>query len=400
LYFVVTYLKYMKNLSALNLNNKRVLVRVDFNVPVSEQGVITDDNRIKQAVPTIKKILEMGGKPILMSHLGEPEGRDLKFSLAVAAERLQQLLGSTVKLATDCIGPEVENHVEQLSSGQVLILENLRFHAGEKKNDPEFCKALAKLGDVFVNDAFATAHRKHASMVGIPALFKEKAPGLLMQREMDYYAKALLNPKRPLCVVLGGAKISTKLAILENLAQKADKLIIGGAMSNTFLTAQGLQMGRSKFEQEYIGKALEILGQLARRGCKVYLPVDVVVAPSLNVKGLSRAVPVQEVPADSMALDIGPASSIVYKQALQNAETIVWNGPMGVFENEEFAKGTTDLIEAMSQAHGIKVVGGGDTDSAIHQMQLEHKFDFISTGGGAFLQLLEGNSLPGFDALN
>lgn len=390
----------MKNLSDLNLSQKRVLVRVDFNVPLNEAGLISDDNRIKQAVPTIKKILDAGGKPILMSHLGEPEGKDAKFSLAPSAERLQELLGVQVRLAPDCIGTEVEAMAQSLEPGQVLLLENLRFHSGEKKNDLEFSKALAKLGDVFVNDAFATAHRKHASMVGIPVLFKEKAAGLLMQREMDYYEKALLHPKRPLCVVLGGAKISTKLAILENLAKKADKLIIGGAMSNTFLAAQGLQMGRSKFEQEYLGKALEILGTLARRDCKVYLPVDVVVAPSLNVKGLSRAVPVQEVPADSMALDIGPASRIVYKQALQSAETIVWNGPMGVFENEEFSKGTTDLIEAMSQAHGIKVVGGGDTDSAIHQMQLEHKFDFISTGGGAFLQLLEGNSLPGFDALN
>lgn len=390
----------MKNLSQLKLSNKRVLVRVDFNVPLNEAGIIGDDNRIKQAVPTIKKIIEAGGRPILMSHLGEPDGRELKYSLAPVAERLQQLLGAPVNLAPDCIGPEVESLVEGLEPGQVLLLENLRFHSGEKKNDPDFCKSLAKLGDVFVNDAFATAHRKHASMVGIPVLFKEKSPGLLMQREMDYYDKALLNPKRPLCVVLGGAKISTKLAILENLAKKADKLIIGGAMSNTFLAAQGLQMGRSKFEQEYLGKALEILGMLARRDCKVYLPVDVVVASSLNVKGLSRAVPVQEVPADSMALDIGPASRIVFKQALHTAETIVWNGPMGVFENEEYSKGTTDMIEAMSQAHGIKVVGGGDTDSAIHQMQLEHKFDFISTGGGAFLQLLEGNSLPGFDALN
>lgn len=390
----------MKNLVDLNLSNKRVLVRVDFNVPLNEQGVITDDHRIQQAAPTVKKILEAGGRPILMSHLGEPEGKDPKFSLKPTSDRLQQLLQVPVRLLSDCIGAEAEEAAKQLEPGSVLILENLRFHSGEKKNDPEFSKALAKLGDVFVNDAFATAHRSHASMVGVPSLIKERGAGLLMQREMDFYNKALIKPKRPLCVVLGGAKISTKLAILENLAKKADKLIIGGAMANTFLAAQGLQMGRSKFEQEYYGKALEILGSLARRDCKVYLPVDVVVAPSLNVKGLSRAVPVQEVPADSMALDIGPASSIIYKQALQNAETIVWNGPMGVFENEEFAKGTTDLVEAMSQAHGMKIVGGGDTDAAIHQMQLDHKFDFISTGGGAFLQLLEGNSLPGFDALN
>jgi phosphoglycerate kinase len=389
----------MKSLSELNLKDKKVLVRVDFNVPLNDKCEIEDDNRIKQAAPTIKAILAAGGLPILMSHMGEPEGRDAKLSLKPCAERLQKHLGSPVLLAPDCIGSEVEQMAKSLEPGQTLLLENLRYHSAEKKNDPEFCKSLAALAEVFVGDAFATAHRKHASMVGVPKLFKEKAPGLLMQKEMDFYNKALIDPKRPLCVILGGSKISTKIAILENLATKADKFIIGGAMSNTFLAAQGLQMGRSLYEQEFVSKALEILGVLARRDAKVYLPVDVVVSPNLTVSGLSRAVPVQEVPADCMALDIGPATRILYSQAIQNAETIVWNGPMGVFENEEFAKGTTDMIEAMAQAHGVTVVGGGDTDSAIHQMQLDHKFDFISTGGGAFLQLLEGKGLPGFEAL-
>jgi phosphoglycerate kinase len=289
--------------------------------------------------------------------------------------------------------------VSELNEGQVLLLENLRFQPGEKKNDPEFCAALAKLGDIFIGDAFATAHRSHASMVGVPKLFKVKAAGLLMQKEINYYNQALEKPKKPLCVVIGGSKVSSKLQAMVNLASKADKLIIGGAMANTFLAAQGLQMGRSLYEPELAGKALELLGTLARRECKVYLPVDVIVAPALNSKGLGRAVPVQEIPADTMALDIGPATSLLYREALHTAETIVWNGPMGAYENEEFAKGTHDMCESIANCHGMSVVGGGDTDAAIHHMQLAHKFSFISTAGGAFLALLEGNSLPGIKAL-
>lgn len=390
----------MKFLKDLNLSGRRVLVRVDFNVPLDENMNITDDNRIRQAIPTIKFIMEKGGKPILMSHLGDPEEkRDPSCSLRPVAAKLRELLNCDVKFASDCIGPEVEGLVKSLEPGQCLLLENLRYNPGEKSNDPQFCQQLAKLGDVFVNDAFATAHRKHASMVGVPKLFKEKAPGLLMQREMEFYDKALINPRRPLCVVLGGAKVSTKLNLLINLAQNADKLIIGGAMANTFLAAQGVQMGRSKFEQDFFPKVLELLGTLARRECKVYLPVDLLVGPSPSSKGLARPVPTQEVPADMMALDIGPATSLLFKEALHTSETILWNGPMGAFENEDYAKGTTDMIEHVAGSHAVKVVGGGDTDAAIHQMQLEHKFDFISTGGGAFLALLEGKGLPGFSAL-
>jgi phosphoglycerate kinase len=289
--------------------------------------------------------------------------------------------------------------VSELQDGQVVLLENLRFQPGEKKNDPQFSAQLAALGDVFVSDAFATAHRSHASMVGVPLLFKEKSAGLLMQKELDYYHQALENPKKPLCVVIGGAKVSSKLQALINLSSRADKLIIGGAMANTFLAAQGLQVGRSLFEPDLASKALELLGTLARRDCKVYLPVDVVVAPSITSKGLGRAVPVQEIPADTMALDIGPATSVLYREALHSAETIVWNGPMGAYENEEFAKGTYEMCESISNAHGLTVVGGGDTDAAIHHMQLAHKFSFISTAGGAFLALLEGKPLPGVKAL-
>jgi phosphoglycerate kinase len=389
----------MRQLKDLAVAGKRVLIRADLNVPLNEKLEITDDNRIKQFLPTLQHVLAQGGRAILMSHLGEPSGREAAFSLKPVSSRLAELLGTDVIMAPDCIGPEVTRLANELRDGQVLLLENLRFQPGEKKNDPEFSTQLAKLGEVFIGDAFATAHRSHASMVGVPKLFKEKAAGLLMQKEVDYYHQALENPKKPLCVVIGGSKVSSKLTALVNLASKADKLIIGGAMANTFLAAQGMQVGRSLFEPDLAGKALELLGGLARRDCKVYLPVDVVVAPSLSSKGLGRAVPVQEIPADTMALDIGPATSLLYREALHSAETIVWNGPMGAFENEEFAKGTHEMCESIANSHGLTVVGGGDTDAAIHQMQLGHKFSFISTAGGAFLALLEGNSLPGIKAL-
>jgi phosphoglycerate kinase len=389
----------MQQLQDLSFSGKRVLIRADLNVPLNEQLEITDDNRIKQFLPTLQAVLSQGGRAIVMSHLGEPSGADQKFSLRPVARRLSELLSSDVMLAPDCIGAEVTKMVSELRDGQVLLLENLRFQPGEKKNDPEFCAQLAKLGEVFISDAFATAHRSHASVVGVPRLFKQKAAGLLMQKEINYYEQSLVNPRKPLCVVIGGAKVSSKLTALINLASKADKLIIGGAMANTFLAAQGLQMGRSLYEPELAPKALELLGTLARRDCKVYLPVDVVVAPSLSSKGLGRAVPVLEIPADTMALDIGPATSLLYREALHTAETIVWNGPMGAYENEEFAKGTHDMCESIANAHGLSVVGGGDTDAAIHHMQLAHKFSFISTAGGAFLALLEGNSLPGIKAL-
>lgn len=390
----------MKYLKDLDLKNKRVLIRTDFNVPLDDNQKITDDNRIKQFLPTLQYVLSQGGRPILMSHLGTPGGKvEPSLSLKPVAEHLREVLKKEVILAESCVGPDVQTAAEKLGPDQILLLENLRFLPGETKNDPEFSRQLALLGDVFINDAFATAHRSHASMVGVPKLFKEKAAGLLMQKEIEYYEKALLSPKKPLCVILGGAKVSSKLDALINIASKADKLIIGGAMANTFLAAQGLQMGRSLYEPDLFPKALELLGSLARRECKVYLPVDLMVGPSPSATGLARAVPAQEIPADSMALDIGPATSILYKEALMNAETILWNGPMGAFENEDYSKGTTDLIESVASSHALTVVGGGDTDAAIHQMQLAHKFSFISTGGGAFLALIEGKGLPGFSAL-
>jgi phosphoglycerate kinase len=390
----------MKKLQELALKDKRVLIRADFNVPIDGNGQITDPNRIKQSIPTIKYVLEQGGKAILSSHLGSPTGpQDKSCSLKPIAEKLTALLGQPVKLAPDCVGPAVEALVNEVPAGGALLLENLRFHPGEQNNDNEFAALLKRLGDVFVNDAFATAHRKHASMVGVPLLFQEKAPGLLMQKELDFFERALVRPKTPLCVVLGGAKVSTKLNALLNIKDKADRLIIGGAMANTFLAAQGFQLGKSLVERDLFGKVIELLGYLARRDCKVYLPVDFMAGPSLNAKGIARAVTAQEMPADLMALDIGPATSLLYKEALQNAETIIWNGPMGAFEQEEYSKGTTDLIEGIASSHALTLVGGGDTDAAIHKMELGHKFGYISTGGGAFLALLEGAELPAIAAL-
>lgn len=389
----------MHQIQDLSFAGKKVLIRADLNVPLTDDLQITDDNRIKQFLPTLQLILSQGGRAILMSHLGDPSSTDERFSLKPVATRLSDLLKKQVTLAPSCIGTEVKTLVSNLKDGDVLLLENLRFHPGEKSNNPVFAKQLAELGDIFISDAFATAHREHASMVGVPNLFETKAAGLLMQKELAYYTQALENPKKPLCVVIGGAKVSSKLKALINLASKADTLIIGGAMANTFLAAQGFQMGRSLYEPDLAPKAIELLGTLARRGCHVYLPVDVVVAPSLGSKGLGRAVPVQEIPPDTMALDIGPATSVLYKEALNSAETIVWNGPMGAYENEEFAQGTHSMCESIANAHGLSVVGGGDTDAAIHHMQLGHKFNFISTAGGAFLALLEGKSLPGIRAL-
>lgn len=389
----------MKTIKDLNIANRRVLIRADLNVPLDDNRKITDDNRIKQFLPTLQYVLEQGGKPVVMSHLGEPNGRDEALSLRPVADRLQELLSRKVILAPDCVGAEVTALAQNLETGNVLLLENLRFHPGEKKNDQVFSKQLSQLGEVFISDAFATAHRGHASMVGVTNFIHEKAAGFLMQKEMDYYAKSVEKPRKPLCVVIGGSKVSSKLQALINMSGKADTLIIGGAMANTFLAAQGLQMGRSLYEPDLASKALELLGSLARRGAKVYLPVDVVVAPSMQSKGLGRAVPVQEIPADQMALDIGPASSLLFKEALHSCETIVWNGPMGAYENEEFAKGTFDMCESIASSHALTVVGGGDTDAAIHHMELAHKFGFISTAGGAFLALLEGKPLPGIQAL-
>lgn len=390
----------MKSIQELELANRRVLVRADLNVPLKEDLTIADDFRIKQFLPTLKYLIEKNAKIIVMSHLEGSGGKmDPRRSLKPIAQKIAEALKVSVRLAPDCVGPEVEKLVRALKPGEILMLENIRFNPGEKTNDHAFATQLAKLGEIFINDAFAASHRLHASIVSVPKFFKERAPGLLMQKEIEYYERALVKPRKPLCVVLGGSKVSNKFNALLNIASKADKIIIGGAMANTFLAAQGLQMGRSLYEPELFPKVLELLVTLARRDCKLYLPVDFMVGPSAGSKGLARAFPAQEIPADMMALDIGPATSLLYKEALYSPETIIWSGPMGAFENDDYGKGTTDMIEHLASAHGLTVAGGGDTAHAISQMELAHKFDFISTGGGAFLTLLEGNSLPGLLAL-
>jgi phosphoglycerate kinase len=390
----------MKSIKDLDVNNKLVLIRADLNVPLDEKKSITDDSRIKGFLPTLKNMLERNARCVVMSHLGEPKSpEDKSCSLEPVFTYLKEKSKLEVKFSRDCIGKESFEASSSLEPGQVLLLENLRFHAGEKKNDPEFSKLLAKHGEIFVNDAFGTCHREHASMVGVPRLFDTKAVGLLIEKELEAFKQAFTEPKKPLCIILGGSKVSTKLQLLNNIVDKADKLIIGGAMANTFLAAQGLQVGRSLFEPDLTDKALEILGRLAVRRCAVYLPVDLIVAPSINSVGLSRAVTSLEIPADTMALDMGPATNLLFTEALQGAETILWNGPVGAYEFEEFSVGTDTLVKAVAQAHGVSVVGGGDTDAAIHKMGLAHKFDHISTGGGAFLALMEGVELPGIKAL-
>ncbi|MCI5066399.1 phosphoglycerate kinase [bacterium] len=394
----------VKTLHDLDLNGKKVFVRADLNVPLNEAQEITDAHRVRSFLPTLRLILEKGGIPVIASHLGRPGGkRDEAFSLRPVAAFLREEVipgnAKQVTLAPDCIGAETEKIIQEATYGDIVLLENLRWHSGETDNDESFAADLSRHMEVYVNDAFGTAHRGHASVVGVPKQITERAPGLLMQRELDSFQKAFVEPERPLAVVIGGAKISSKLGVLLSLCEKADKIIIGGAMANTFLAAQGFQMGRSLYEPQLFQTAIEIIGKIARRGAQLYLPVDVVVAPSLKSQGLARNTTVQEVPADCMALDIGPASRILFQEALQNAATIVWNGPMGAFESEEFAEGTESMVESIGNAHGLTVVGGGDTDAAIHKLELAHKFDYISTGGGAFLALFEGKTLPALEAL-
>ncbi len=395
----------MKFLKDLALAEKRVLMRSDLDLSLSEKTQAADLKRLLDCLATLLKVVEMGGLPIILAHLGKPDGKyEPALSLRPLAAKLNELLKARaaplqVLFAESCTGEVVRQMSRQLEPGTALLLENVRFNPGEETNDPEFCAQLAALGDVYLNDAFACAHRLSASTVGVAKRFTTRAAGPLLQRELEIHQKATENPKKPMCVVLGGARFSAKYGILKNLAQRADKLIIGGAMANTFLAAQGLQLGRSLVERELLPRALEILVSCARRDCKVYLPVDFVAAPSHSAQGLARAVPVQEVPADLMALDIGPASSLLFREALQSAETIIWNGPMGASEKEEYSKGTTELIESLASSHALTLAGGRDTAAAIQEMQLGHKFSHISAGRGAFLSLLEGNALPGLLAL-
>jgi phosphoglycerate kinase len=390
----------MKNIRDLDIKEKKVLIRVDCNVPLDEQGNITDDTRVRGVLPTINHALDENAKVIIMSHLGRPDGRHLeKFSLAPVAKRLSRLLEKEVKLAPDCIGPEVEAMVAAMAFGDVLLLENLRFHNEEKKNDPEFCKQLAKLADVFVNDAFAVAHRAHASVVGVVKYFNECGAGFLLQKEMDYFHRSVSDPSRPLVAIVGGAKVSSKLGALRNMIDRVDKLIIGGAMANTFLKARGHEVGDSRVEDDLLETANELIAKARKQGVKLYLPVDCIVADRFDPKAETKRTTVQEVPKNWMILDIGPATTMLFGTALEDARTIIWNGPMGAFEMDAFSRGTMAMVQKLAASHALTIVGGGDTDVAVHRAGESNSISYISTGGGAFLMLMEGKVLPGVAAL-
>ncbi|MDR4475670.1 MAG: phosphoglycerate kinase [Nitrospira sp.] len=384
----------------LQLRGKRVIIRADYNVPLDDSLQITDDTRIRSTLPTINRAVDEGAKVILCSHLGRPKGKfDPKFSLAPVAKRLQRLLGKEVTFAPDCIGAAVEGLVAKMQPGDVMLLENLRFHPEEEKNDETFSKALASLADVYINDAFGAAHRAHASTVGITKYIPEAAAGYLLKKEIEYLEGAVENPVRPFVAILGGAKVSGKIGVIENLGKKVDKVIIGGGMAFTFLKAMGLEIGQSLVENDMLDFAKGVQDHAFSSGVKFYLPVDCVVAASREPGAETKIVPVQEIPKGWYGLDIGPASVKLFSEAVQDAKTILWNGPMGMFEVDAFARGTLAMAHSVANAYALTIVGGGETALAIHRAGESESISFISTGGGAALELLEGKTLPGLAAL-
>lgn len=387
----------------LDLNGKRVLVRVDFNVPLDENQKITDDIRITSALSTIKKIIGDGGKAILMSHLGRPKGQvKSEYSLKPVAVRLGELLDMDVKFAEDCVGDQVKSIVNKLNDGDVLLLENLRFHKAETDNDEEFSKQLAELGDVYVNDAFGSAHRAHASTEGVTKFIDKCASGYLMQKELDYLGKAIANPQRPFTAILGGAKISGKIDVIQNLLPKVDNLIIGGGMAYTFFKAMGYEIGTSLLEEEKIELAKEILEKAKDSKANLLLPLDVKITSEFKDQPADATVDVDKIPAEKMALDIGEKTIEKFKELVTSSKTVVWNGPMGVFEFDNYAGGTNAIAESLVEATSkgaITVIGGGDSAAAIKKAGLDDKVSHVSTGGGASLEFLEGKVLPGVAAL-
>ncbi len=385
----------MKLLKDISIESKTLFIRVDFNVPVDEQQNITDDIRIRTVLPTLTYALDYNAKLVIASHMGRPDGNfDPDLSLKPVARRLSRLLEKEVTLAPDCIGPEVKEIVSNMKSGDVVLLENLRFHSEEQQNDDNFSQELAELCDVYVNNAFAVSHRRHASVAGITKFAKVSVAGFLLSREINFFKKAMNEPMRPLVAIVGGAKVSSKLGALENMLQHVDKIIIGGAMANTFLKSKGFDLGASKVEEDLIETARIILEKAEKKGIHIYLPVDAVVSTEVSSRAETKVLPIQEIPKDWMALDIGPATSLLYSEALRNAKTIIWNGPMGVFEIDAFSRGTIAMVNSVANSYSLTVVGGGDTDVAVHKAGESDRISYISTGGGAFLYLMEGKKLP------
>jgi phosphoglycerate kinase len=384
----------------IDLKDKKVLIRVDFNVPVDKELNITDDARIRKAIPTIKYALENGAKLILMSHMGRPKGQVVEdMRLNPAKEKLQELLGINVKKANDCIGEEVESAVAELQAGEVLLLENLRFYKQETDNDEDFAKKLASLGEIYINDAFGTAHRAHASTEGVTKFIDICASGFLMQKELEYFDKILLNPDRPFVAILGGAKVSDKITVIENLMDKVDTLIIGGGMAYTFLKAKGFEIGSSLLEEDRLEVAKNIIKKADEKGIKLLLPCDHMIADKFDKDANTEITIDENIKQDWMALDIGPKTREFFTQEIKNSKTVIWNGPVGVFEMDKFQEGTKTLAVVLAETELTSVIGGGDTAAAVVKFDVEDKMSHVSTGGGASLELMEGKVLPGIAAL-
>ena len=390
----------MKKIQDMDLSGKRVFIRVDVNVPFDQYQNITDDSRIRAVLATLNYALDHDAKLIIASHKARPEGKVVeKDSLAPVAKRLGRLLKKEIKMAPDCIGPKVSELISNMEIGDVVLLENLRFHAEEQKNDEAFAKELAALCDVYINDAFAVSHRVNASVEAILKYVKLSGAGFLLQKELDYFEKAMSDPSRPLVAIVGGAKVSSKLGAIKNMLHHVDKMIIGGAMANTFLTSMGFDLGKSKIESELVVTAGSVIKMAKEKGIKLYTPVDAVIAQEIDSKASTKIAPVQEIPADWMALDIGPATSLLFSEVLYDSKTIIWNGPMGIFEIDAFSRGTSAMVSTVANSYALSIVGGGDTDVAVHRANETDRMSYISTGGGAFLALMEGKTLPAVAAL-
>ncbi len=391
----------MKKIQDIDLAGKRVFIRVDFNVPYDQYQNITDDSRIRGVLATLNYALDRDAKLIIASHKARPEGKVVPIhSLAPVAKRLGRLLKKKIIMAPDCIGPEVRELISNMGIGDVMLLENLRFHPGEQKNDEAFAKELATLFDVYLNDAFAVSHRVNASVEAIVKYTKIAGAGFLLQKEIDFFKRAIANPSRPLVAIVGGAKVSSKLDALENMLHHVDKLIIGGAMANTFLASLGYDLGKSKIERGLVEVAGSVIKKAKEKGIKLYAPVDAVIAQEIDSRASTMIAPIQEIAADWMALDIGPATSLLFSEVLYDAKTIIWNGPMGVFEIDAFSRGTLAMVSAVANSYALSIIGGGDTDVAVARAGETERISYISTGGGAFLALLEGKTLPAVAALN